>query len=259
MAPLRQWNGTAWLDVANEVVVADAEPVDPAVELWLDRDEPNTTGGLLDKVTADTDYVNVVGDTMSGPLVVTPPTLITHASRWADGIPRFATTAERDAAYLTIGGPVNGMQCQCAGFAQDYYNGTWASPVGGAVAANSSWAGPFPVGTTILPFQNLIFVYGIGWTHVGDGLVVGTPGSYLLTGYISLGWGADWTGMTAGSGMILSNGDIVTFALNAATYSLSFFILVNGATVVAAKTWFSSAAPTVTSANSNLSAIFTAR
>lgn len=105
----------------NEVTVAAAQPADGS-ELWLDTDEPSTVSGGIDST----------GDTMTGPLVLTPPTSLPHAARWADGLPRFATVAERDTAYTNIGGPVAGMQCfvndlttSISGLTYRYVSGAW--------------------------------------------------------------------------------------------------------------------------------------
>jgi len=96
--------------VPNEVTIDPAQPTDGS-ELWLDTDEPVTSLDTYTKAEVDAGFVPVTGGGMSGPLMVPVPTLITQVGRWAEGTPRFATVAERDAAYAGIGGPSPGMEC----------------------------------------------------------------------------------------------------------------------------------------------------
>jgi hypothetical protein len=54
---------------ASDVVwVGTDAPVDPTVEMWWDSDEPPAS--LFDQALADTLYVSLPGDTMTGPLVL---------------------------------------------------------------------------------------------------------------------------------------------------------------------------------------------
>lgn len=65
---------TEWTNPAstapNEVWVNNSDPGDPNVELWLDLDDPGPGGGPIDQATADSLYVNVAGDTMTGDLTL---------------------------------------------------------------------------------------------------------------------------------------------------------------------------------------------
>jgi hypothetical protein len=171
MAPLKQWNGTTWLDVANEVVVDPAEPTDPAVELWLDSDEPATGGADL--------WVNTTGDTMTGQLGLITPTLITNAARWADGIPRFATLAERDNAYAAIGGAQSGMQCHvdvpAPGSTYIFSNGQWK-----AGGAKTGWA-EVKLPAVVLPAAVSPFVATPSWQYVSGCITAGGGGSIVST------------------------------------------------------------------------------
>jgi hypothetical protein len=60
-------SGPAGTAAPDEVVVSDTMPVDPSIELWVDRDADLGNSGWT---ALDSRYVNAVGDTMSGPLAM---------------------------------------------------------------------------------------------------------------------------------------------------------------------------------------------
>jgi hypothetical protein len=65
-----QVRGGRWVAVdGNEVAIQAGQPPDLGVELWVDPNIPDPPPAL-DQQTANGLYVNVVGDTMTGPLVV---------------------------------------------------------------------------------------------------------------------------------------------------------------------------------------------
>jgi len=50
MPEAKMWDGTAWVNLADEVAVAAAAPTDPAAELWLDTAAPDPTSALEERV-----------------------------------------------------------------------------------------------------------------------------------------------------------------------------------------------------------------
>jgi hypothetical protein len=128
-----QWRPAALAVPSAEVVVQTAAPTFTADGIWGDITAPGPPPATVQQ------YVAKTGDTMSGPLVLSgAPTLLTQAGRWADGRPRFADAAARDAAYATIGGPLSGMECWLVDLRQaQTWNGARWAPTGGVLPSLS--------------------------------------------------------------------------------------------------------------------------
>jgi hypothetical protein len=108
-----------WVWRANGTAEAGAD-AGSNLELHARKDDGTINGTPVFLCTRSTGVVSIPN--------VKAPTLLANAARWADGIPRFATTAERDAAYATIGGAVNGMQCVTTDtFTTWQYRNGWVS------------------------------------------------------------------------------------------------------------------------------------
>jgi hypothetical protein len=73
---LRSWDGTAWSAGSDEVSIGPSEPLNAAMELWIDSDENPVWSGGLDQATADALYVSISGGALTGPLLLSGAPLV---------------------------------------------------------------------------------------------------------------------------------------------------------------------------------------
>lgn len=152
------WTGSAWhvVGAGNEISIGDTAPTDGS-ELWYDTSDDADPGVAP--------YVQRAGDTMTGPLVLSPPGGLAqnlHAASMRGSSPSLT-------GYLliTLPGPnaLNAM-CQLAVRGYDYTpaSGEWRLDLGGyAYQATPTWvntsaraAGLFPGGLPSLPVRFLV-------------------------------------------------------------------------------------------------------
>jgi len=163
-----------------------------------------TPVGMNDLTDADTvASAPAVGDSLvwdgtawvpSGPAVIIPPTptLLTHASRWIDAIPRFATVAARDAQYA-ITGASNGMKCWVeTPYGQEFtfMGGAWRLTGGNVPSLKYTCPGYM---VTNLAWTPLIIPGGVAqWNIAGCAITNGSAfqvpvaGRYSIVGNIAV-------------------------------------------------------------------------
>jgi hypothetical protein len=104
------------------LILDSATPDDPAIVYWPEQDR------MIWSNPADGNLGSATGGSPPAPFWVGAPAASNpqHAARYADGIPRFATSAERDAFYGALpGGPQNGMECRVGANRHMYALGGW--------------------------------------------------------------------------------------------------------------------------------------
>lgn len=221
---LGQWRPGALPAAVSEVGVGTAAPTFTADGIWADTTgltgvaAPDATApvaptyaydaltGLwsrgvaqsdLDaaKAQADTDYVNVAGDTMTGLLQLSgAPTIGLHAARYADAIPRFPDTATRDAFYAALaGGPQAGMKCFVAPSYQMFDGTAWrpSGSTGGGLRGKGTGGGlSLTDGVTQwFSFTPKMPAPGDDFEWVAGGVKIPWSGNYEFVGQ----WGVNTT------------------------------------------------------------------